>query len=101
MKKDSARLMSDTNVQQHLNDIVAEHLSAVSQTGNSEDEWQFKAAMQMACKILLLESTMAQKSFQSDVTLDLIEQNKVAYLKFWRSGGKEQRPQQSHRRSLE
>ena len=105
MKKYSARLMSDTNVQQQMNNIVAQQFSAVSQTGNPEDEWQqFKAAMQVAGNDLLLEPTVAQKSFLSAATLDLIEQKKVAYLRLldWRrSGGKEQRPQQSHRCSLE
>ena len=60
--------------------------------------------MQVAGNDLLLEPTVAQKSFLSVATLDLIEQKKVAYLRLldWRrSGGKDQRPQQSHRCSLE
>ena len=40
VKKHSARLMLDKEVQQNLNDIVAKELSAASQTGNSEDDWQ-------------------------------------------------------------
>ena len=87
VKKYSARLMSDKNVQQHLNDIVAKQFSDVSQTGSSEDEWQqFKAAMQMAGNELLLEPTVVQESFLSDVTLELFELKNVAYLKLleWR-----------------